>query len=577
MTGLTEQAAASRVVTRAATHSAAATRRGGGSPKARIPESLLQRLRDDLVARRIAAGIACLEQHRALLDALHPAQKNSAPLLGYFAQWVDIGFGHPRMVKELLARFPQPIRAALPLSDYVHIRMAEGLVAMSEEEFEKAIAEFERVLSFEAEIRDRELVAIANFWIGRCLRRMGRYDVAVGYTIKGKNLALELGFPRMAAVMQVLESWLMFQEAKPQEARRILREAESVLLETDDHVTLGNIQSTYGRIARRQGRYDQALQHFGKSIDEYTRRNPEHPNLARSLANMAFARRLIAMRLSRKIDREAARQAKRRGRPRPSSPKIRERAHLEQLRAEAMADLERAGQIYARYGDHHGLGTVHVDRGLVFLDGGDLDTAAEEAAKAYRLGEEKKDYILEARARILQAAVENGSFEEQIEDKSELSHRAQAAFDLAREAVECARHTQNRRLLARAYLAQASVLANDFFSDPDGASECCDRAAALLNPQGQDYIWEHLQTLRSRLLRTGGVDSTLRQWSHGIVGNRTFQQISEEFAAIVIPKVWKREARKVSRVAARLKISPKKVRRILRRQGLIESRPGGRL
>jgi hypothetical protein len=36
----------------------------------------------------------------------------------------------------------------------------------------------------------------------------------------------------------------------------------------------------------------------------------------------------------------------------------------------------------------------------------------------------------------------------------------------------------------------------------------------------------------------------------GSVGDKTFQQISEEFAELIIPKVWERKGRKVSRVAA---------------------------
>ena len=132
---------------------------------------------------------------------------------------------------------------------------------------------------------------------------MGRYETALKYTVKAKELALDLEYPRMAAVMQVLESWLKFQEGRPQEARQILREAEEVLLETDDYVTRGNIQSAYGRIARRQGRYDQAIQHFADSIREYKKRNPQHRNLARALANIASVKRLIAVRLGKKIDR----------------------------------------------------------------------------------------------------------------------------------------------------------------------------------------------------------------------------------------------------------------------------------
>jgi hypothetical protein len=80
-------------------------------------------------------------------------------------------------------------------------------------------------------------------------------------------------------------------------------------------------------------------------------------------------------------------------------------------------------------------------------------------------------------------------------------------------------------------------------------------------------VWDDLQTLNARILRAGSVDPTLRAWSQGSVGDKTFQQITEEFAELIIPKVWEREGRKISRVATRLSISPKKVRRILGRGG----------
>jgi len=58
------------------------------------------------------------------------------------------------------------------------------------------------------------------------------------------------------------------------------------------------------------------------------------------------------------------------------------------------------------------------------------------------------------------------------------------------------------------------------------------------------------------------MNATLLAWSHGRVGDKTFQQLEEDFADIVIPKVWEQEGRKVSRVSKRLSISPKKVRRV---------------
>ena len=66
------------------------------------------------------------------------------------------------------------------------------------------------------------------------------------------------------------------------------------------------------------------------------------------------------------------------------------------------------------------------------------------------------------------------------------------------------------------------------------------------------------------------MDTALQEWSKGLTHDKTFQQITEEFARIIIPKVWEREQRKVSRVAASLSISPKKVRRILHAAGLLE-------
>lgn len=65
----------------------------------------------------------------------------------------------------------------------------------------------------------------------------------------------------------------------------------------------------------------------------------------------------------------------------------------------------------------------------------------------------------------------------------------------------------------------------------------------------------------------------LRAWSQGSVGDKTFQQITEQFAELIVPKVWEREGRKVSRVASRLSMSPKKVRRILSRVGRRKTSP----
>ena len=78
--------------------------------------------------------------------------------------------------------------------------------------------------------------------------------------------------------------------------------------------------------------------------------------------------------------------------------------------------------------------------------------------------------------------------------------------------------------------------------------------------------------LKQKLAPKGSIDPVLRSWSQGSTGDKTLQQMTEQFAELVIPRVWEKEGRKVSRVARRLSVSPKKVRRILGRLGKLKRR-----
>ena len=534
-----------------------------------ISDEFLAQLKEDLVCRRVGRGMARLEEHRHLLTSFDPERKNAAVFAGYLAQWVDVGFQRPGLVKEIVTRFSKAARARLPLHDYLHLRMAEGMLAMAEESKEEALRHFDLVLSLDAETDDSELLAIANFWKGRCLRMKGEYDQALAFAVRGRELASDLGHPPMAAVMRVLESWLFFQKGDTKQAIDILQEAEAILSTTDDFLTLGNIHSSYGRIARRQGRYQHAIDSFAKAIAQYKKRDPLHRNVARSLNNMAYVKRLIALQLRRKIDADAARRRKAaaRGRASNGQGKLQYRSRFEQLRQEALAELAEAAAIYEQYENHHGLGSVKLNYAYLHLDNGDLEHAEAAANTAFRLGEEKRDHILMARARLLLCMIENARVEEGIGESTEPGNHARLAQDCAHEAIELAKHTQNRRLLAHTHVWQGLTYCNRFFDDPDAARRCYEQAVTLSKGGHADSAWEDLQTLKTKVLRGGSVNPTLRAWSQGSVGDKTFQQISEEFAELIIPKVWEREGRKVSRVAARLSVSPKKVRRILARVG----------
>lgn len=534
---------------------------------ATVSEEILLQLTEDLGNRRIASGIARLEAHTALFSTLTPDQPNAGKLAACLAQWVDVGFERPQLIQQLLLRFPQQARAGLPVREYIHLQMADGFLAMSDEEPDEAIRHLDIVLAMGQEFHEATLLPVANFWKGRCLRRKGEYDEALTYTLRGDELAMELGYPRMAAVMRVLQSWLLFQKGRSKEALAILQQAELALRGTDDCLTLGNIYSSYGRIARRECRYEQAVDCFNKAIATYRDRDPQHRNLARSLVNIAIVKRYVTLQLCDKIDAEAKRKrvAAARGKEKSNGRNLAWRERLLHLRQEAFADLAEAKTIYEQHPNHHGLGSVHVNCGYLHLDNGDYDRADEEAAAAYAIGEEKDDYILMARARLLQCMIENSKLDEEIAEGPNPGSHARKALEAARDAMELAKRTQNRRVLAMAHVWQGLTESNAFLDDLEAAQHSYDLAMAALKGENPGNLSADLKTLKARLFRRGSVDATLRAWSQGLVGAKTFQQMVEEFADLVIPKVWEREERKISRVAERLSISPKKVRRVLNR------------
>jgi tetratricopeptide (TPR) repeat protein len=230
---------------------------------------------------------------------------------------------------------------------------------------------------------------------------------------------------------------------------------------------------------------------------------------------------------------------------------------------DALTLLNQAGEIYTHTNHQTGTGTVLVNAAYLHLDMGDIDQAEQEANKAYELGDQKLDHILMARARTLLAAIQNERAEEQLGELHDTARSAHLARSYAEDAVSLAKLTQNSRLLAGAYIVSGTIAANTFFADWHAAKSFASLATEQLSIEDSDHLSKQLRHLKQTILQAKGVDEILRSWSEGIVGEKTFQQVTNEFAEMVIPKVWEREGRKISRVAEVLSISPKKVRRIL--------------
>jgi tetratricopeptide (TPR) repeat protein len=531
----------------------------------------LQELRELIQQRRIGAGMSLLESVRDEFAEVSPGMCHAGVALGCLAQWVDAGFDDQGLLVELLGRFPIAARPALPVNDYVHLRLAEVLVAMRRENLQDALANLETVLAITSEIADHRLALIARLWKARCLRKAGEYDQALQSTRQGTALAEQLGLPYVAAIMRTLESWMVFQNGEPKEATRILQEAEAVLRETDDFITLGNIQSAYGRIALREGRYDHALQYFEASISYFERRPALRAYLARSLTNMSQAKRFLALQLRRSIDARWARRMQQEPTDRRTDKrdKAAQLERMHELLRGAQENLAKADAIYKSAGNHHGAGNVDVSLAQIYLDLGNLDLAEARASEAFELGTTKQDYLVMCRARIVQAMVANARFEDQIGEGDDPSRFAQLAHDCAREAVDLGERTESRRLLAQACICHGMTLVNGFFNNSEAARTCCDRAESYLGHDRHDALWHELELLRERILHSGIEDPNLRAWSQGAVGNKSLQDVVADFEELLIRRVWEHEGRKVSRVATRLAVSPKKVRRVLRHLGLL--------
>lgn len=535
-----------------------------------LDTQLAHKLETALHLSRIQDGIELLTRAEEEIAGLHPGIPEAGRILLLYSQWIDAGFGDHRLLLPLLERFPPECRKMLPLCDYVRVRMVSAFVDLARGEPDAAIETLGSLLKICRDVFDPRLEALAHFWKGRAHRKNGEYEAALEDMINAHGLARD-NDRFFAAQVEIQQSWLLFQKGETKEAELLLNRAESVLKSTDHYVALANIESARGRIVRRAGQYTDALRHFAKAAEIYAKRDPNHVNLARTLVNAAYVRRLLALQMHKQIDAEARSG---RGRAQPNKPPVLAQQapflRYQEICQEAVQELMRAREIYELHASSDGIGKVSLSLGYLHLDRGDIEEAEREATDAYRIGTEQRDRILTARARILQSAIENAHVEEQTGDTADIGSHANLAKQFSEEALTLAHGTQNRRLLAGACIARGTTAANDFFQDWETARTFATEATGLIGPGERDQVVEDLADLKSKIVRASGIDDVLRSWSEGFVGSKTFQQVVEEFAEIVIPKVWLHEDRKISRVAASLSISPKKVRRILRNSGYID-------
>jgi tetratricopeptide (TPR) repeat protein len=519
-----------------------------------------------LRSRQIAAGIDLLNEKEPQWNSLQSADRAASDVLLTLAQWVDVGYRDAQFLRRMLDLLPSEDRLKLGVSAYVRVRMAEAFHALAIDDVDGTIRTLDIVLRLDRELLDSDLKTLAHLWKGRAHRRNADYEKALEHIEAALALASTLpDSETISAILKVQQGWLVFQRGDIGGALHLFDEAEEVLQQTDHWIALGNIESARGRIIRRKGDYVKALHHFDRAVSFYEKRQPHHPNLARAVTNRAFVKRLLALQLQKHIDSSVSRRISTGLRKGSEGARLRPlHKQYQDLYRSAIDELERAKEICILHEHHSGLAAALLNAGHLHLDVGDLDLAEREAGEANAIAERLNSAVLKVRAHILIGLIENSHVEELLGNPEDVPSFARRAKQHCMNAVSLAQGTQNKRLLLNAHLALGEVAANNFFHDYDLARRCLDSASALIETEDADYVVDELNALRTKLLKTVGIDDTLRAWSQGIVTGKSLQEVMEEFAQLVVTQIWLREGRRISRVAKQLSMSPKKVRRLVK-------------
>ena len=532
----------------------------------------LMAIMDCLRRRSIAEGIKLLDRAERAWRSLELNDRHGAEVLLMLAQWVDVGYREPQLLRERLDRLTAAQREQMGVAAYVRVRMTEAFYALSTNDADGAIRILGGLLQMEDVFQDAELKALANLWKARAHRKKADYDMARDHLLAALEIAHAMpGSEALVAIIKIQQAWIVFQNGDSAGALLMLDEAEKGLKKTDHWIALGNIESARGRIVRRYGDYARAVTHFERAVALYEISHPNHTNLARAVTNLSFVKRLLAAQLKKHIDVTAARREKggKGDAGKSGESRLREfHRQYQELYRSAILELERAKEICTLHGEHGGLGSALLNAGYLHLDVGDLAMSAREAAQALEIAEAHHNVVLRARARTLMGMIENSRVEELLGSAEEIPVYARLAKQHCMEAVALGQSMENKRVLLNAYVALGETAANNFFHDYELAQRCVDAASALLDPQDADYAVDELNVLKARLLKVVGIEDTLRAWSQGIITGKSFQEVTEQFAQLVIPRVWMREECKISRVAKKLAMSPQKVRRLVKRSSV---------
>jgi tetratricopeptide (TPR) repeat protein len=481
-----------------------------------------------------------LPDARAAIRAVNPATAEWAPLVDLLARCVDFDWQLLLDVEAAVTRLCEVPLEGFKLTDLFHRDLAIGLVAFHRQRHDIACRSFQLAVDSAARLEDVELGAVSRYFLARAEWKSARYDSALDAATSALALTKHEG---TRIVIRMLVAWLHFLRGDFEKAEETLGSVEGNSHGDCDWITQGDLLSFRGRLARTRGQYDDSLEHFKAAIKAYATFDPNYRNIARCHRNLAFVYRVQAVYSvpTNMPEAEARRWIAARQR------------FAEQHLDEADAVDQRVQRI-----DRRGSGTALTIRALLCVDRKDWNAAlrflrdpiisSDRNIAPRSLTDE--DHIVLANARAIECIVHLG--------KPRTDATRLAALRASSMALEHALRTDNRRLIARAYLRRGGVLLT--LGDSIAAQLCHDEASRRVAQDGDDYLRTDVSALQHEIDQAPASDSTLLVVTNGDIRWQALDKTLDSIGKKIICHVYEANGRNADVTRKELSIGAARVR-----------------
>jgi tetratricopeptide (TPR) repeat protein len=201
------------------------------------------------------------------------------------------------VARRLASAYKEPVWGALSLEAWGCIEAGKACLALYETRDSDVKAACQWVYDNAARFRaSAELLATVDLAGARSLKRGAAYPAGLELVSSSCRRYEEAGLPGMVAVAQVPRSWLLLQLGNFREAAQGWEAAHAVLKDTEDWTNQGNIQFAIACRLCRAGVEDEGRAAYREADNLYSRCEPPHRNLRRTILRLADLEHRMAFR-----------------------------------------------------------------------------------------------------------------------------------------------------------------------------------------------------------------------------------------------------------------------------------------